>query len=198
MKKTLIATAVALSLGFTMTAQAAGTDELKAPATLTTSADGGVVTTGVASPASNKANKSYNSKFNDSLNSNITSGFNDVNSHNIVDIKEDGIVGYAQDLNQAVATSDLEHMIGQPTGTPATPLNAGATGGNLLVDNSTTGTSGLGAQSNLNLQGFENARANVINNGSFNNHGGVLSAAQNVGSLYEVGQSVVVQSNGGI
>ena len=198
MKKTLIATAVALSLGFTMTAQAAGKDELKAPAKLTTSADGGVVTAGDASPASNKANKSYNSKFSDSLNSNITSGFNDVNSHNIVDIKEDGIVGYAQDLNQAVATSDLEHMIGQPTGTPSTPLNAGGTGGNLLVDNGTTGTAGLGAQSNLNLKGFENTRANVINNGSFNNHGGVLSAAQNVGSLYEVGQSVVVQSNGGI
>ena len=200
MKKTLLTTAVALALGVSTIAQAADTDTLNAPAGLTTTAIGGASTGGEGSAAENKPVNSYNANANGSGNSNMTSGFNDVNSHNWNIISEDGVVGYGQNIQQAVASSDLEHTIGAAAGLTI-PSSAGASiagGANFLSDNSVSGPLAQAAGFNTHAFGSDLVKSNVINNGSFNNHGGVLSAAQNTGNLYEVGQSVVVQSNGGI
>jgi len=197
MKKTLMTTAVALALGASFGAQGADVDSLTAPVALTANAQGGAGTQGAGSEAKNSAKNSYNAAADDSLNTNISSGFNDVNSHNTTTIEEDGIVAFAQDLNQAVASSDLEHLIGQPAGASTLVGPIAALGGNILVDNSAAGTTGPAALTNTAI-GYAHSRVNTLNNGSFNNYGGVASASQNIGNLTEVGQSVVVQSNGGI
>jgi len=197
MKKTLVTTAVALALGASFSVQGADTDTLGASVALTSGATGGATTGGAGSAASNSPKHSYNSDNSNSLNTNITSGFNDVNSHNTTTIQEDGIVAFAQDLNQAVASSDLEHLIGQPLGASTLVGPIAVAGGNILVDNSAAGTTGPAGLTNTAI-GYAHSRVNTLNNGSFNNYGGVASASQNIGNLTEVGQSVVVQSNGGI
>ncbi len=199
MKKTLMTASVAVALGLSMGVQAAATDDdtLTTPAAIGTTAEGGAKTVGAASKATNKAKGSYNSTLDQAANSNISSGFNDINSHNTVDIKEDGIVSYAQDLNQAVASSDLNHVIGSRLGTTSATAGTSALGGNMLVDNSATGTAGLGGNLNS-VASYENFQANAISAGSFNNFGGVSSTSQDLGNMAEIGQSAVIQSNGNI
>ena len=196
MKKTVVATAVALALGVPLSALA-DTDQLDTPGAIETKGSGGAKTMGLGSKAENKAKGSYNNSLTDSANSNISSGFNDVNSNNRVTIEEDGIVSYAQDLNQAIASSDLNNVIGAPGGTAAAPFGTTGLGGNMLVDNSLIGGGAQAIQSN-NVVGFTRGQYNTIGNGSFNNFGGVSSTSQDLGSMAEVGQSVVIQSNGSL
>jgi len=187
MKKTLLATAVVLAFGASMTAQAQD-GIITAPKNATT-AGGGAQTTGALSPASNSAKGSYNRDFEGSLNVNATQAFNDINSHNDTTIAKDGIVASAQKLDQAIAASDLNHIVGD------------IAKGNIVLDN---GNRTDAALSPITIKeagtngGNKVLSSNAFSNGAFNHYSGVASASQNLGHTTAVGQSVVVQSNGSI
>lgn len=191
MKKTLITTAVAIALGASFSVNADQTDTINTENLLGATNTTVGATAGKAATSKNSAKDSYNTSAVGSLNDNISHGFNDVNSNNLVNIGEDGIVAYAQDLDQAVASSDLNHAIGS-----AGIAGTGAAN-NLIAINSARSVAALSPASQAST-GNTWTSTNTVSAGSFNNFGGTSSASQNVGNMTAVGQSIVVQSNGGV
>ncbi len=191
MKKTLLSTTVALALAASFSASAAPDDKFIANVG---SIDGvGAYSLGAQSPTTNAPVNSYSPELTEAQNVSLTNAYNDVNSDNTVTIGEDGNVAFAQDLDQAIASSDLSHLVGSP----ASVLGEGVVpGGNNVTEN---GVVNVGAQNPAPNTGTLNnwAKTNTIG-GTFNNYGGLASASQNAGSTNAIGQSIVVQSNGGI
>ena len=188
MKKALLTTAVAFALAAPFGASAAPDDQFLGN---TGSIDGvGAHSTGALSPAANTPTDSYSPELTESQNVGLTNAYNDVNSDNSISIEEDGNVAFAQDLDQAIATSDLSHEVGSAASAH------GLAGGNQITEN---GVVNAGAQNPAPNTGVGNAwaKTNEIT-GTFQNYGGLASASQNAGSTNAIGQSIVVQSNGGI
>ena len=188
MKKTLLSTTVALALAASFSASAAPDDKFIANVG---SIDGvGAYSLGAQSPTTNAPVNSYSPELTEAQNVSLTNAYNDVNSDNTVTIGEDGNVAFAQDLDQAIAVSDLSHQVGNPIAAH------GLIGGNQITEN---GVVNAGAQNPAPNTGTGNnwAKTNTIG-GTFNNYGGLASASQNAGSTNAIGQSIVVQSNGGI
>jgi len=175
MKKTLLSTAVIAGLTASFSA-AAAPDILNGPDN-SIGAAGGAQTVGALSPATNAPSSSYNAAVNNSLNTNLKDFANEVNTANKVDIKEDGNVIYAQDANQAVASSDLDALVSN---------------NQVAVDGGYT----KGALSPVTDEMDNNSRTttNTIS-ASFSGAAGVAVVSQNTGHASSIQQSTVVQSN---
>ena len=174
MKKTLLSTAVAFALGmpFSVLADTAQT------APVNSAQQGGAMSAGVKSPATNEPSASYNTNLNGSANINYKDVANDVNTDNATNIAQDGIVIHAQKADQAVATSDLDSTVS----------------GNQMVVDGAYGVSGVGFLSNAQTLGPKRDTTNNIS-ASFSGAAGVSVVSQNTGSMSSIQQSTVVQSN---
>jgi len=177
MKKTLLSITVLLAMGATLPAMAQ--DDAANGDILGSGQKSGVFTEGALSGVTSAQTDSNNATTSDSFNAGVTNGYNDINAHNTTAIGEDGIVASANDLNQAVASSDM---------------NTTVDGNKVVVDGGFT-EAALSPVTNANK--FTRTDANTLNS-AFNNYGGIASAQQNIGSASSVTQAVVVQSNGGI
>ena len=177
MKKSLLSITVLLAMGAALPAMAQD-DALNGDIN-GSGQKAGVFSEGALSPVTSAQKDSNNSETLDSFNSSLSQGFNDVNAHDTTNIGEDGIVASANDLNQAVASSDM---------------NTTVEDNKVVVD----GGFSEGALSPVeNGNSISRTDANTLNS-AFNNYGGIASAQQNIGSASSVTQSVVVQSNGSI
>ncbi len=173
MKKVLLATAIAVSMG--MSFSAAADDALNGSINASGS-KGGVFSEGASSPITLEDQNSYNKRVEGSFNPHIQDGFNDINSDNGVSIEQDGNVLYANRADQAIATTDLDATV---------------SGNKVAV----TGGFTEGA-----LSPVTNGEASTYNTsntitGSFSGASGIAMVSQNAGHSTSIQQSTVVQSN---
>ena len=177
MKRTLISLTVLLAMG-AATPLMAQDDALNGDI-LGSDQKSGVFTEGALSGVTSAQEDSNNAVTHDSFNAAVANGYNDVNAHNTTTVGEDAIVASANDLNQAIASSDMNDTID---------------GNKVSIDGGFT-EGALSPVANANT--IARTDANALNS-AFNNYGGVASAQQNIGSASSVTQAIVVQSNGGI
>ncbi|HGG58624.1 MAG TPA: hypothetical protein ENK26_01740 [Gammaproteobacteria bacterium] len=177
MKKTLISLTVMLAMG--ATAPLMAQDDALNGDINGSDQKSGVFTEGALSGITSDQENSNNAVTHDSFNAVIDNGFNDVNAHNSSAVGEDAIIASANDLNQAVASSDMNDTISDNK----VSIDGGFSEGALSPV--------------LNVNKFTRTDANSLNS-AFNNYGGVASAQQNIGSASSVTQAIVVQSNGSI
>jgi len=177
MKKTLISLTVMLAMG--AAAPLMAQDDALNGDILGSGQKSGVFTEGALSPVTSGQDGSNNAVTHDSFNAAVSNGYNDVNAHNTTTVGEDAIIASANDLNQAVASSDMNDTI---------------SGNKVSIDGGFT-EAALSPVTNANK--FDRTDANSLNS-AFNNYGGVASAQQNIGSASSVTQAIVVQSNGSI
>ena len=173
MKRTLLSTAVVFALGIPFTAMAEDSFNLNDTSTVAS----GAVAIGAQSPATNTPVSSYNEVIHDSQNTSFNEAFNEINSDNLVNITQDGNVVFGQNVDQALATSDL---------------SATVTGNNITQDS----VHNIGAQNPAPNSQTNNKRTdtNTIT-ASFSGTSGIAMVSQNTGHANSIQQSTVVQSN---
>jgi hypothetical protein len=174
MKKTFIyaAVAAALSMPFTVAAE-----DLLNGVDGEALANNGAVTIGALSPATNKPVNSYRNTNSNSDNFKSLDAFNEINSDNAVSIGQDGNVIYGNQVDQAVAASDMDAVIT----------------GNIVSVNSAYSEAALSPATNKPL----NYKADTINKitGSFSGASGIAVVSQNSGHASSIQQGTLVQSN---
>ena len=173
MNKTLLSTAVVVALAAPFTAMAEDSFDINNGSTVAS----GAVSVGALSPATNNPTNSYNEALQNSQNATFREAFNEINSDNLVSISEDGNVVSGQNIDQALATSDL---------------SASVTGNNITQDS----VHNVGAQNAAPNTQTDNTRTdtNTIAS-SFSGASGIAMVSQNTGHANSIQQSTVVQSN---
>ncbi|HFD12266.1 MAG TPA: hypothetical protein ENJ32_07335 [Crenotrichaceae bacterium] len=181
MKKTLISTAVFSALLISGTAMANDTSTYLDNANSTNNT---AKATGDAATANAKANLTNvgNNITTGSYNPGTSNSFNDTNSGNAVSIGEDGIVSYANQIDQSIARSDL---IAKIEDTDVVVLGA--------TSNDDVSGVGLITSTNANTSVVYKAGNTVA--GSFSGASGVTVLSMNTGHVASIQQSTVVQTN---
>ena len=178
MKKTLITAAVAVAIGQPLSALAVDSADQFNDTNNTDVSVNGPVAAGDGSIATNEFSNANNVATVGSYSPVLNDSFNDINSDNAVDIAEDGVLIFGDNVNQAVASSDLKASIS----------------GNHLYVNSAAGNVAQALASNGGPTAKKRESFNKIS-GSFSGASGITVASQNNGHAAVIEQSVVVQSN---
>ena len=176
MKKTLISTAVLAALAVSGAAVADDTDTYvdNAGATNNSAIAGTAATANLANVGNNVTTGSYNPA--------TSNSFNDTNSGNAVSIGEDGVVSYANQMDQSIARSDLIAKIED-----SNVVVLGASVDDIL------GAQVASPATNLNTSVVYKAGNTVA--GSFSGASGITVLSMNTGHVASIQQSVVVQTN---
>ncbi len=173
MKKVLLTTAIAVSMGMSFSAMA---DEALNGSINASGNQAGIFTEGALSPVTLTDKNSYNRTVTSSFSPKMLDAYNDVNSSNLVDVAGDANILFANRADQAIATTDLDSTVS----------------GNKV---SVTGGFTEGALSPItNGDASTYTTSNTINS-SFSGASGIAVVSQNAGHASSIQQSTVVQSN---
>ena len=134
-----------------------------------------------------------------SFNPLVKESFNDVNSDNWTNIREDGVLSIGNGISQALANSDIDNNVGGPQLVPLVPgvPNPLQDQGNVIFEDSALQNGAQAVVANLATR-LTTTRTNSIDTGSYNHASGISVVEQNLGIGQAMTQSAVVQSNGGL
>ena len=181
MKKTVLSTAIVMTLGAPIAAYSAG-DTLNIGLGPGAGAEnlliGGALSNAQGAQASTTYTDSNNIDNSNSFNAQLAKTANDVNSDNDIVVVRDAVVAIGERGDQAVATSDLDNTVQNNI------VYLGSVRGQLV---------GQGAIANTTTQRAHTS-TNTID-AAFSGASGMTLATQNVGNAGAMAQSFVVQSN---
>lgn len=179
MKKTLLTTAVLFAMGST-SAVLAGADDIyvDVDGSYTDLENSQANASGEGASAHVVVEDAANMESSNSFNPTLLGSVNDINSDNTVSIGEDGNVLYANNADQAIATSDLDATI---------------SGNEVAIGSAINDTSALSPVTNTQA-GNAYSATNAMTD-SFSGAAGIAVVSQNTGHSSSIQQSVVVQSN---